>query len=59
MQMGILSALFGTTLGFIFAYSSVNCEMPLKRLVHVLALILTISPPSYCLGATAWSHDDY
>jgi iron(III) transport system permease protein len=45
MRMGILSALFGTALGFIFAYSYVTCDVPLKRLVHTLALLPTISPP--------------
>ena len=45
LQMGILSALFGTALGFIFAYSYVSCDVPLKRLVHILALVPTISPP--------------
>jgi iron(III) transport system permease protein len=45
MGMGILSALFGTALGFIFAYSYVTCDVPLKRLVHILALLPTISPP--------------
>ncbi len=45
MRMGILSALFGTALGFVFAYSYVRCDVPFKRLVHILALLPTISPP--------------
>jgi len=45
MLMGTLSALFGTALGLIFAYSYVNCDIPCKRLVHILALLPTISPP--------------
>jgi iron(III) transport system permease protein len=45
MRMGILSALFGTALGFMFAYSYVTCDVPLKGLVHILALLPTISPP--------------
>ncbi len=45
MQMGTLSALLGTALGFIFAYSYVNCDVLLKHLVHLIALIPTISPP--------------
>jgi iron(III) transport system permease protein len=45
MYMGTLSALLGTVLGFIFAYSYVNCDVPFKRLVHILALMPTISPP--------------
>ncbi len=43
--MGSLSALLGTALGFSFAYSYVNCAIPCKRLVHLVALIPTISPP--------------
>lgn len=45
MQMGILSALLGTALGFVFAYTYVRCQVPFKHLVHVLALLPTISPP--------------
>lgn len=45
MHMGLLSAFSGTALGFIFAYSYLNCDVPLKRLVHILALLPTISPP--------------
>jgi iron(III) transport system permease protein len=45
VQMGTLSALLGTALGFSFAYSYVRCAIPCKRLVHLVALIPTISPP--------------
>lgn len=45
LRMGLLSASFGTALGFFFAYSYVRCNIPLKPLVHVLALLPTISPP--------------
>jgi iron(III) transport system permease protein len=45
LRMGLLSASFGTALGFLFAYSYVRCAVPLKPLVHVLALLPTISPP--------------
>jgi iron(III) transport system permease protein len=45
LEMGILTATCGTLLGFIFAYSQVRCNMPFKRLIHVLALVPTISPP--------------
>ena len=45
LRMGLLSASFGTALGFLFAYSYVRCNVPLKPLVHVLALLPTISPP--------------
>jgi iron(III) transport system permease protein len=45
LRMGLLSASCGTALGFLFAYSYVRCNVPFKPLVHVLALLPTISPP--------------
>lgn len=43
--MGLLTASGGTILGFIFAYAMVRCNPPGKRLVHILALVPTVSPP--------------
>lgn len=43
--MGLLSASGGTILGFAFAYAIVRCNIPGKRLIHILALIPTVSPP--------------
>jgi iron(III) transport system permease protein len=43
--MGVLTATGGTLLGFVFAYTIVRCGIPGKRLVHVLALVPTVSPP--------------
>jgi iron(III) transport system permease protein len=45
MIMGVLTATGGTILGFIFAYTLVRCSIPFKRLVHLLALVPTVSPP--------------
>ena len=45
MIMGLLTAIFGTLVGFIFAYASVRCNPPAKRLMHWLALLPTVSPP--------------
>ena len=45
MIMGLLTAVFGTLVGFIFAYSSVRCNPPAKNLLHWLALLPTVSPP--------------
>ena len=45
MMMGLLTAIFGTLVGFIFAYAMVRCNMPGKRLIHWLALVPTVSPP--------------
>lgn len=45
MIMGLLTATFGTLVGFIFAYASVRCNPPAKNLLHWLALLPTVSPP--------------
>jgi iron(III) transport system permease protein len=45
MTMGLLTAIFGTIVGFIFAYASVRCNPPGKNLLHWLALLPTVSPP--------------
>ncbi|MCX6032468.1 MAG: iron ABC transporter permease [Chloroflexi bacterium] len=45
LEMGLLTAFGGTVLGFIFAYTMVRCSPPLKGLIHVLALVPTVSPP--------------
>ena len=45
MLMGLLSATAGTTVGFIFAYAVVRCNIPGKKFVHWLALVPTVSPP--------------
>ncbi len=45
MVMGLLTAVFGTLIGFIFAYASVRCNPPAKNLMHWLALLPTVSPP--------------
>ena len=45
LEMGLLTAFGGTTLGFIFAYTIVRCSPPFKGLVHILALVPTVSPP--------------
>lgn len=45
MVMGVLTAVFGTFVGFIFAYATVRCNPPGKGLMHWLALLPTVSPP--------------
>src|SRR5687768_5771092 len=45
MIMGLLTAVFGTLVGFIFAYASVRCNPPARNLLHWLALLPTVSPP--------------
>lgn len=43
--MGVGAATGGTILGFIFAYALVRCNFPFARLVHIVTLLPTISPP--------------
>jgi iron(III) transport system permease protein len=45
LQMGLLTAVGGTALGFIFAYTMVRCHPPFPRFVHLFALVPTVSPP--------------
>lgn len=45
MVMGLLTALGGTLVGFIFAYAVVRCKIPGRRWIHILALVPTVSPP--------------
>ena len=45
LVMGVLSATFGTLLGFIFAFAVVRCRIPGKNVVHWMAMIPTVSPP--------------
>ncbi len=45
MTMGLLTASFGTLVGFIFAYAMVRCNLPGKNVIHWLALLPTVSPP--------------
>jgi iron(III) transport system permease protein len=45
MLMGGLTSFFGTLVGFLFAYATVRCDIPGKKIVHWLALLPTVSPP--------------
>ncbi len=45
LVMGMLTATFGTVMGFIFAFTMVRCRPPGARIVHLLALVPTVSPP--------------
>ncbi len=45
MTMGLLTAIFGTIVGFIFAYATVRCNIPGKGIIHWMALLPTVSPP--------------
>ncbi len=45
LEMGVLSSVLGTLLGFIFAYAMVRCRIPGSRFVHLVAMVPTVSPP--------------
>ncbi len=45
IEMGLLTAFGGTALGFVFAYTMVRCNPPAKNIIHLLALVPTVSPP--------------
>jgi iron(III) transport system permease protein len=43
--MGLLVAVLGTTVGFVFAFVQVKLDVPLKGFMHIVALLPVISPP--------------
>ena len=45
LQMGVYAAIGSTVVGFLFAYTMVRCNIPLKGIAHALTLVPTISPP--------------
>ncbi len=47
-----MTAAAGTIMGFIFAYTMVRCAPPGKNLLHILALVPTVSPPFAIAMAT-------
>lgn len=51
LMMGILTAILGSFLGFIFAFTVSRTDIPLKRFFNIIAIIPIISPPF--IGALA------
>jgi len=51
IMMGVLTAVAGCLLGFLFAYAIARTDMPLKKFFHVIAIIPVVSPPF--IGAMA------
>ena len=45
VMMGILTAIFGVIVGFLFAFSLSRTDIPLKKFFHVIAIIPIVSPP--------------
>lgn len=51
LMMGGLTAVIGTAIGFLFAFAQTRADVPLKRLLHAVAIIPIVSPPF--IGALA------
>ncbi len=45
VELGTLVGLFGTALGFLFAFVQVRVDVPCKRFMNLMALVPIISPP--------------
>src|SRR5512145_1497506 len=45
LELGVLVGLFGTALGFLFAFVQVRVDVPGKRFLHWMALVPIVSPP--------------
>jgi iron(III) transport system permease protein len=45
VMMGALTAVLGAAVGFLFAFSLTRTDMPLKRFLHLIAIVPIISPP--------------
>ncbi len=45
LLLGVTVGLFGTALGFLFAFVQVKLNVPFKRFMHLVALLPIISPP--------------
>lgn len=52
LALGTVVGIFGTAVGFIFAFVQVKLDVPFKRLMHIIALIPVISPP-FALATSA------
>jgi iron(III) transport system permease protein len=51
IMMGSLTAVIGTSIGFLFAFAVTRADVPLKRFLHGVAIIPIVSPPF--IGALA------
>jgi iron(III) transport system permease protein len=45
LVLGLVVGVFGTALGFLFAFVQVKVALPFKRVMHFIALVPIISPP--------------
>jgi len=51
LMMGVLTATFGSLIGFIFAFTITRTDIPLKKFFNLIAIVPIISPPF--IGALA------
>jgi iron(III) transport system permease protein len=51
IMMGVLTAVIGSILGFLFAYAIARTNIPLKKALHIIAIVPMVSPPF--IGAMA------
>jgi iron(III) transport system permease protein len=51
VMMGLLTAVAGCVLGFLFAYAIARTDIPFKKIFHIIAIIPVVSPPF--IGAMA------
>lgn len=45
IMMGLLTAVLGSFVGFIFAYALSRTDIPFKKFFHIIAIIPVVSPP--------------
>jgi iron(III) transport system permease protein len=51
LMMGVLTAFFGSLIGFVFAFTITRTDIPLKKFFNLIAIVPIISPPF--IGALA------
>ncbi len=45
IMMGLLTAIGGSAIGYLFAYTITRTDIPFKKILHVIAIIPVVSPP--------------
>src|ERR1700754_2259525 len=52
LVLGVLVGVFGTAIGFLFAFVQARVDVPGKRFLHVIALVPIVAPPFAIATAT-------
>ncbi|GAB2931261.1 hypothetical protein GCM10027280_18610 [Micromonospora polyrhachis] len=52
LVLGLLVGLFGTALGFLFAFVQARLDVPGKKILHIIAMMPIVSPPFAVATAT-------